>query len=221
MLWGTNKFFRRIFRPHSVPNNELLDLLSRVPDDEMLVSPRTQKPPLVTTSVVSVGSWYINFHNRCRLGSTNPYHHITHSYTYFWHCTDVGEANGSRTVYAFRSYDSISVVLPVGLQRSQNYTGPGTGPAAGRKKEAQDLLVASRFIEEEVVSKKQRGYFADLVRIRVPWRHFEIVYVWKEVCCFLSCQTEFLVVFIKIEENFKQQILRYPISYVVAVIAWL
>lgn len=38
MMWGANKFFRRIFRPHAVPNNELLDLLSRVPDDEMLVS---------------------------------------------------------------------------------------------------------------------------------------------------------------------------------------
>lgn len=38
MFWGTNKFLRRILRPHSVPNNELLDLLSRIPDDEMLVS---------------------------------------------------------------------------------------------------------------------------------------------------------------------------------------
>ncbi|XP_072389196.1 multiple C2 and transmembrane domain-containing protein isoform X2 [Diabrotica undecimpunctata] len=36
MLWGINKFFRRILRPHSVPNNEILDLLSRIPDDEML-----------------------------------------------------------------------------------------------------------------------------------------------------------------------------------------
>ncbi|XP_031349348.1 multiple C2 and transmembrane domain-containing protein isoform X3 [Photinus pyralis] len=38
MLWGLNKFLRKIMRPHSVPNNEVLDLLSRVPDDEMLVS---------------------------------------------------------------------------------------------------------------------------------------------------------------------------------------
>ncbi|KAJ8960227.1 hypothetical protein NQ318_003952 [Aromia moschata] len=37
MLWGLNKFFRRILRPHSVPNNEVLDLLSRIPDDEMLL----------------------------------------------------------------------------------------------------------------------------------------------------------------------------------------
>ncbi|XP_044745710.1 multiple C2 and transmembrane domain-containing protein-like isoform X2 [Coccinella septempunctata] len=36
MLWGTNKFLRRILRPHAVPNNELMDLLSRVPDDEMM-----------------------------------------------------------------------------------------------------------------------------------------------------------------------------------------
>ncbi|CAH0552190.1 unnamed protein product [Brassicogethes aeneus] len=38
MMWGTNKFLRRVLRPHAVPNNELLDLLSRIPDDEMLVS---------------------------------------------------------------------------------------------------------------------------------------------------------------------------------------
>lgn len=38
MLWGANKFARRLLRPHCVPNNEVLDLLSRVPDDEMLVS---------------------------------------------------------------------------------------------------------------------------------------------------------------------------------------
>ncbi|XP_049818190.1 multiple C2 and transmembrane domain-containing protein-like isoform X3 [Aethina tumida] len=37
MLWGANKFLRRILRPHAVPNNELLDLLSRIPDDEMLL----------------------------------------------------------------------------------------------------------------------------------------------------------------------------------------
>ncbi|CAG9813193.1 unnamed protein product [Phaedon cochleariae] len=36
MLWGANKFLRRILRPHAVPNNEVLDLLSRIPDDEML-----------------------------------------------------------------------------------------------------------------------------------------------------------------------------------------
>ncbi|XP_066262384.1 multiple C2 and transmembrane domain-containing protein isoform X2 [Euwallacea similis] len=37
MMWASNKFLRRIFRPHVVPNNEILDLLSRIPDDEMLL----------------------------------------------------------------------------------------------------------------------------------------------------------------------------------------
>uniref|UniRef100_A0A8D8VRC3 Multiple C2 and transmembrane domain-containing protein 1 n=1 Tax=Cacopsylla melanoneura TaxID=428564 RepID=A0A8D8VRC3_9HEMI len=31
IAWGINKFLRKILRPHTVPNNELLDLLSRVP----------------------------------------------------------------------------------------------------------------------------------------------------------------------------------------------
>lgn len=38
MGWGINKFARKIIRPHTVPNNEVLDLLSRVPDDMDLVS---------------------------------------------------------------------------------------------------------------------------------------------------------------------------------------
>lgn len=38
LLWGIVKFSRRLIRPHSVPNNEVLDLLSRVPNDEELVS---------------------------------------------------------------------------------------------------------------------------------------------------------------------------------------
>lgn len=37
MAWGVNKFARKLIRPHTVPNNEVLDLLSRVPDDEDLV----------------------------------------------------------------------------------------------------------------------------------------------------------------------------------------
>ncbi|PSN44732.1 hypothetical protein C0J52_20351 [Blattella germanica] len=37
MAWGINKFARKLIRPHTVPNNEVLDLLSRVPDDEDLV----------------------------------------------------------------------------------------------------------------------------------------------------------------------------------------
>lgn len=34
MGWGINKFTRKILRPHTIPNNELLDLLSRVPDND-------------------------------------------------------------------------------------------------------------------------------------------------------------------------------------------
>jgi len=38
LAWGLNKFARKLIRPHTVPNNEVLDLLSRVPDDVDLVS---------------------------------------------------------------------------------------------------------------------------------------------------------------------------------------
>ncbi|XP_011313460.1 multiple C2 and transmembrane domain-containing protein 1 isoform X1 [Fopius arisanus] len=44
LMWGVNKFFRKILRPHSVPNNEVLDLISSVPDDEDLLSYRELKP---------------------------------------------------------------------------------------------------------------------------------------------------------------------------------
>lgn len=37
LIWGIIKFSRRLVRPHTVPNNEVLDLLSRVPDDEEMV----------------------------------------------------------------------------------------------------------------------------------------------------------------------------------------
>ncbi|GBP11087.1 Multiple C2 and transmembrane domain-containing protein [Eumeta japonica] len=49
MAWGVNKFTRKILRPHTIPNNEVLDLLSRVPDDEILpdflsaLSPQTRR----------------------------------------------------------------------------------------------------------------------------------------------------------------------------------
>ena len=38
LAWGIIKFSKRIIRPHAVTNNEVLDFLSRVPDDEELVS---------------------------------------------------------------------------------------------------------------------------------------------------------------------------------------
>lgn len=44
LAWGVNKFSRKIFRPHSVPNNEVLDLISRVPDDEELLNYKELKP---------------------------------------------------------------------------------------------------------------------------------------------------------------------------------
>ncbi|KAG6443491.1 hypothetical protein O3G_MSEX002846 [Manduca sexta] len=44
MVWGINKFTRKILRPHTIPNNEVLDLLSRVPDDETLLDCRELKP---------------------------------------------------------------------------------------------------------------------------------------------------------------------------------
>lgn len=37
MGWGVHKFTRKILRPNRIPNNEILDLLSRVPDDETLL----------------------------------------------------------------------------------------------------------------------------------------------------------------------------------------
>ncbi|XP_014609439.1 PREDICTED: multiple C2 and transmembrane domain-containing protein 1 isoform X4 [Polistes canadensis] len=44
LAWGVNKFSRKIFRPHTVPNNEILDLISRVPDDEEILNYRELKP---------------------------------------------------------------------------------------------------------------------------------------------------------------------------------
>jgi len=38
LAWGINKFTKRLRAPNSVPNNELLDYLSRVPSDKELVS---------------------------------------------------------------------------------------------------------------------------------------------------------------------------------------
>jgi len=38
LFWGLMKFSRRLLRPNTIPNNELLDFLSRVPDNEEIVS---------------------------------------------------------------------------------------------------------------------------------------------------------------------------------------
>jgi hypothetical protein len=37
ILWGTNKFLKKLLKPMAVNNNELADLISRVPDNEELV----------------------------------------------------------------------------------------------------------------------------------------------------------------------------------------
>lgn len=44
MVWGVNKFTKKLVRPNYVPNNELLDFLSRVPDDEALLDARELRP---------------------------------------------------------------------------------------------------------------------------------------------------------------------------------
>ncbi|XP_075978755.1 multiple C2 and transmembrane domain-containing protein-like [Anticarsia gemmatalis] len=38
MVWGIHKFTRKILRPNRIPNNEMLDLLSRVPNDVILMN---------------------------------------------------------------------------------------------------------------------------------------------------------------------------------------
>ena len=37
ILWGTNKFLKKLIKPWAVNNNELADFISRVPDNEELV----------------------------------------------------------------------------------------------------------------------------------------------------------------------------------------
>ena len=44
IVWGINKFSKKLIRPNYVPNNELLDFLSRVPDDEELIDFRELRP---------------------------------------------------------------------------------------------------------------------------------------------------------------------------------
>lgn len=53
-MWGIIKFSKRIIRPHAVTNNEVLDLLSRIPDDEELVRLRTIFILLTRISEVSI-----------------------------------------------------------------------------------------------------------------------------------------------------------------------
>ncbi|XP_030375168.1 multiple C2 and transmembrane domain-containing protein isoform X2 [Scaptodrosophila lebanonensis] len=48
LFWGFMKFSRRILRPNTIPNNELLDFLSRVPDNEEINQFR-ELPPSAPT----------------------------------------------------------------------------------------------------------------------------------------------------------------------------
>ena len=38
MAWGANKFLKKLFKPNAISNNELADFISRVPDNEEIVS---------------------------------------------------------------------------------------------------------------------------------------------------------------------------------------
>ena len=59
MLWGINKFSRQLIMPGTVPNNELLDFLSRVPNDEMLRDSRELKlMQELRTARKSGGEWW-------------------------------------------------------------------------------------------------------------------------------------------------------------------
>lgn len=44
LLWGINKFTKKLRSPHAIPNNEILDFLSRVPDDEHLAMFKELRP---------------------------------------------------------------------------------------------------------------------------------------------------------------------------------
>ncbi|XP_022252034.1 multiple C2 and transmembrane domain-containing protein 1-like, partial [Limulus polyphemus] len=44
MAWGINKFTKKLRNPHAVPNNELLDFLSRVPDNDEKIMYKDIRP---------------------------------------------------------------------------------------------------------------------------------------------------------------------------------
>ncbi|XP_041464336.1 multiple C2 and transmembrane domain-containing protein 1-like isoform X3 [Lytechinus variegatus] len=49
LAWGINKFTKKIRKPHAIPNNELLDFLSRLPSDTQLKQYRELRPELSRT----------------------------------------------------------------------------------------------------------------------------------------------------------------------------
>ncbi|XP_041372646.1 multiple C2 and transmembrane domain-containing protein 1-like isoform X2 [Gigantopelta aegis] len=44
LAWGINKFTKKLRKPNAIPNNELLDFLSRVPSDNELIQYRELRP---------------------------------------------------------------------------------------------------------------------------------------------------------------------------------
>lgn len=50
MLWGCHKFSKKLLRPNAIPNNELLDFLSRVPDNDQLRQYRELRPTKISDS---------------------------------------------------------------------------------------------------------------------------------------------------------------------------
>ncbi|XP_071503823.1 multiple C2 and transmembrane domain-containing protein 1-like [Diadema antillarum] len=49
LAWGINKFTKKIRKPHAIPNNELLDFLSRIPSDTQLKQYRELRPDMTRT----------------------------------------------------------------------------------------------------------------------------------------------------------------------------
>ena len=55
LLWGINKFTKKLRAPNAIPNNELLDYLSRVPSDKELVGLASVSSSLPHAKVVLRG----------------------------------------------------------------------------------------------------------------------------------------------------------------------
>jgi hypothetical protein len=51
LLWGINKFTKRLRKPNFIPNNELMDFLSRVPSDQELVQWCDAKPGSIAKKI--------------------------------------------------------------------------------------------------------------------------------------------------------------------------
>ena len=64
IVWAIIKFSRPLIRPGYVPNNELQDFLSRVPDDEELADTREIRQTGAEESVGSPNSSARKRHNR-------------------------------------------------------------------------------------------------------------------------------------------------------------